>query len=259
MATKLGPVWIPLKLKVDEANQQLNQLEKDLKGKGLRRPGFAPVAQAGTNPAMATARGGTGASGGATISQTAQQYFLRQVGGTVIKKIGGGLSGNPLAQLTQTGMGHVQGLMPGMPPALKALGTAAVAYGMASQAVKQLPGAFAFAKTWFGEESSTRTNIPVVDAADEALMVLRRRVQELEIHVTGLLKGMSKSVEHARASMRVTGGRLPEGTDRMAQGLVQLEKQEQMLQAKFDTWKQREAPWATIRVWWDAVKDGMRR
>lgn len=256
MATKLGPVEIPLKLNVTDAQQQLNQLEKELKGKGLRRPGFQPIQ---TNPAAASSRAGTGSSGGSTISQVAQQNFMQQVTGGVIKRVGGGLSGNPLASMAQGGISQAGGFFPGMPPALKALGTAAAAYGIASQTIKKLPEAFALGKVLAGDDANTRSMNPATNAIDETLMLLKRRVTELEVHVTGLLKGMDKAVDQATASMRVTGGKMPEHIARLVQATVQLEKQDQMLNARFETWKTREAPFATIRTWVDALKDGMRR
>ena len=255
MATKLGPVEIPLTLDVSEINRQLDQIEQGVR---IKRPAIAKAAETSTTtPGIVP--------GKLTPSQRKrdQEAFLANVTGAVIKRAGGGLGGHPLATTAHNLIGQAQAALPApedpaRPGAIRRglglAGKAMVAAGIAFQTVKILPQAAAFGQA-IGGDNTLSTPEGGERTFHEALENIRTRMVELESKVSSIFTSFDKTVKFNRAAERITG-KLPDSLSYMKL-FQQTDEGQKQLDAKFDAWKNREAPWVTAQTVIDLMKRSM--
>lgn len=261
MGTKLGPVDVPLRLDVSEINRQIGELEQRIK---IRRPteesqtADAPA----RTPVSSTARAESRAAS-LNQKQLRHQSFVANVSGAVVKRVRGGLSGSPLATRVNNLVGQVQDVLPmeGAKPGIArtvAGGAmkAAAAFGIALETAKVLPMAAAFGSA-IGGENTLKTPEGSERTFHEALETLRVRIVELESMVTSIFSGFDKTTKFSRAAERLTGD-LPD-TMFYQRMFSTYDEQTRQLEAKFKTWKGKEAPWVVLQTFGDLVKRSMSK
>ena len=230
MPTKLGDVWMSFRLDTSKAEQDLNKLEGKAKRETVKR-------RAEEKPLDPI---------GKTRSETHKEDYFRQLSGAVLKKAGGGLSGNAVATgtasvATQT----AKFLPPSVGGAAMAAGTVALAYGIVSETAKVLPEAFAVGKELAG---TTRGMDERVDIIEDTLDAFRRQFVVFETKIMSRLSSLGQTMDHTKAVRRLTG-QMP-NTRYYQQMNEEVETSVRLRDDAFNQWKMKEAPgnWAQTMI-----------
>lgn len=240
MATKLGDVWQEYKLDTSQAQRELIKLERRVQSARDR----------GTLPQKGDVKSGVGV----LRQDREKQSYIKQITAAAVKKAGGGLQGSPITSFGNTLTGQVTPFLP--PQVAKVAGGAAkvaAAVGIATETVKLLPEAFALGKDIADIRNGPRdVNIEIIE---RTLDDWRARLVALESRVTSIFEGMKQTVEFTEASRRLTG-KLPD-TEYYFQQNAQYADMQKQLNAKFDSWKSKEAPFNTAATLYDYFKRGI--
>lgn len=252
MGTKLGPVSVPLKLDLSEVNRQLDQLRTGVptgsKIQAVKATTPSAISEVSVPSAIQQ-----GTPSESTKREQAKKTFLERVTGAVIKRAGGGLQGNQLAQLGSNVAGQTQEFIPpSTAKALKAAGTAAAVYGIAAETAKVLPEAFALGKLLAGESPSAASGISATNQVEHALEALRQKVVELESNILSIFTAFQKTTQVTKAVERLTG-ELP-NTTAYANMFRTSDAASREVDAKFDMWARKESPFIQARTLIDLFK-----
>lgn len=244
MASKLGSVWMEFRLDTKEAQKDLDKLEvKDRADVGKKPKIPTALIDHQEIPGVGKSR-----------SETQKDEYLKQVAGAVFRNVRGGLQGNPAAaQIT----GLAGQAAPFMPPALArplvTAGGVALAYGVASQTLKFLPEALAFGHELGGGKPADAASTQFGQLLDH----IRNRVVALEAKVLSMFDAMAETIKYTSAVRRLTG-EMPNTLFYYQQNQI-TQQQQRELDAKFDNFKTREAPFNTSRTMVDIFRRGISR
>lgn len=233
MGTKLGDVWVQLRLDTTQAKRDLDEVGRGVPGAPRMGAPAAPMRPATWMRPDA----------GKTRSETQHENYLKQLAGAVIKKAGGGLQGSPATAVALGVMGQASEFIP--PAARNAFltaGKAAVAYGIVSETTKVLPSAFALGKELAGLRGSATGGdaAPTIEAIERTLDELRSKFVAFEASITSVVAGMQETNRFTNAVRRLTG-QVP-NTEHYFVHSREIDQARKELDAKFDSWKAKEAP-----------------
>jgi hypothetical protein len=245
MSTRLEGVQIPVELDTSKAQRQLDQLEGKLskdskKAVDLNRTLSMNNTLQGGGVGKGSKTGTTGAGG------VPQEKSLLQSAKNVVQ------GSTPVSGV----FGKIESLASRFPTATalaQGAGAAGVLYGAVRTIAMNAPLALEAGRAAVGLSS----NDPLFKAVQDQLGNLRNSVNYLESYVKSAVTGIGKTYDMATAMARVNG-KVPNLT--IGYGIYrEADLQEDMLQKKFDEFKQREVAEAVATSMVDFFKGGINR
>lgn len=173
------------------------------------------------------------------------------------------IPGNPLSSNAVSLVGMATRFLPeAVRPAAQAAGSmvgrAAMIYAIASGTAKILPEAMALGNQIAGDTPGLRSPDPRIDMLQDAVEKLRQAFAWIETRISGTIAAFQKQRDVNVAALRISG-QLPTDNERLRTMFTEEERTTREVQAKFDMWKAREAPFATAQMLFDTFKRQLNR